>query len=167
MNIISMLRRCEVFIGLNDNDLRKVAELLSWRREKYEKGDSIFLENSIAMDFYILEDGQVQLFVKVNGQEPGVKQVGVDTITRGDVFGWSSLVSPHLLTMSALCVKPSSVLMVDGSELVSLMDSNHTLGYEIMKGLVRVIGIRLRDIRGRFVGKSSEQSCITRDSRIE
>ena len=166
MNIVPILKRCEVFIGLNDSDLEKIAALSSWRREKYEKGYSIFYENSVARDFYILEEGEVKLFVRINGQgQVDMKQVPVDIITKGDVFGWSSLVRPHFLTLSALCVKPSSVIMVDGDELVSLMDNDHALGYEIMKGLVRVIGIRLRDLRGRFVGKSESHS--TRDSRIE
>ena len=45
MNIVPILKRCEVFIGLNDSDLEKIAALSSWRREKYEKGYSIFYEN--------------------------------------------------------------------------------------------------------------------------
>ena len=95
-----------------------------------------------------------------------VTQVPVDTITKGDVFGWSSLVTPHSLTMSAICTKPSSVLVVDGAELGELMDNNYSLGYEIMKGLVRVIGARLRDLRGRFAGKE-RQSLAGKYSHIE
>ena len=92
-------------------------------------------------------------------------QVPVDTITKGDIFGWSSLVTPHSLTMSAICVKPSSVLIVDGAELIGLMDDNYSLGYEIMKGLVRVIGARLRDLRVRFVGR--EKQSIREYNHIE
>ncbi len=156
MNIIPVLKRCEVFIGLNDNDLFKIAALSSWRREKYEKGSSIFYENSIAKDFYILEEGEAKLLIKLNGQgQNSIKQVFIDTITTGDVFGWSSIVTPHLLTMSAVCVKSTSVFVVNGNELIFLMDNDHSLGYEIMKGLVRVIGVRLRDLRTRFVDKEA------------
>lgn len=157
MDIVSVLKRCEVFVGLNDSDLEKVAALQSWRRETYSEGVIIFRENVAARDFYILEEGEVRLVIGV--YKEGVReatQVPVDSITKGDVFGWSSLVTPHSLTLSALCVKPSSVLVVNGDELSALMDSDHSLGYEVMKGLVRVIGARLRDLRGRFVGKEGQ-----------
>ena len=154
MNIMQVLKRCEVFVGLGDSDLEKIAGLPSCQRNTYSTGEFIFRENAMAKNFYILEEGEVRLVVshrKEGAKEPS--QVPVDNITKGDVFGWSSLVSPYSLTMSAICVKPSSVIVIDGAELSMLMDNNHSLGYEVMKGLVRVIGARLRDLRGRFVGK--------------
>jgi toluene monooxygenase system ferredoxin subunit len=167
MNLVPALRRCEVFVGLDDSDLEKVAALPSWRKETYKKGEFIFQENVAAKDFYILEDGEVRLVTGINKEDSsGVAQVPVDTITKGDVFGWSSLVAPHFLTLSAMCVKPSSILAVSGSELNALMDSNHSLGYEVMKGLVRVIGARLRDLHGRF-GDSAAQGLKGRGSRVQ
>jgi CRP/FNR family cyclic AMP-dependent transcriptional regulator len=146
-----------VFVGLDDSDLKKIAALSSWRTSTYGEGEFIFQENVAAKDFYILEEGEVRLVIEVyKGEVDGVTQVPVDTITKGDVFGWSSLVTPHSLTLSAICVKPSSVLTVDGTQLSMLMDKNHSLGYEVMKGLVRVIGVRLRDLRDKFAGKEGQ-----------
>jgi CRP/FNR family cyclic AMP-dependent transcriptional regulator len=154
MYLVPILRRCEVFVGLDDGDLKKIAALPSWRKNTYNEGEFIFRENVVANDFYVLEDGEVRLVIGVYKEKvKGVTHIPVDTITKGDVFGWSSLVTPHSLTLSAVCVKPSTVLVVSGVELSALMDDNHSLGYEVMKGLVRVIGARLRDLRGRFVGK--------------
>ena len=166
MDVVSVLKRCEVFVGLGDCDLEKVAQLPSWRRETYSRDAFIFQEDVAARNFYILEEGEVRLMIGVYRE--GVKkstQVPVDSITKGDVFGWSSLVAPHSLTLSAVCIKPSSVLVISGDELSALMDSDHSLGYEVMKGLVRVIGTRLRDLRGRFVGKEGQFE--GRDTRIE
>ena len=157
MNLVQVLKRCEVFVGLHDSDLEKIAGLSSCRRKTYHVGEFIFHENTVAEDFYILEEGEVRLVVTLHKE--GTKEpvpIPVDTITKGDIFGWSSLVTPHSLTMSAICIKLSSVLVVDGTELSALMDKNHSLGYEIMKGLVHVIGVRLRDLRGRFVGKEGQ-----------
>ena len=167
MDFIPLLKRCEVFVGLGDSDLKKIAALPSWRRNSYDEGEFIFRENVVAKDFYILEEGEVRLVVDVYEEgAKGVRQIQVDNITKGDVFGWSSLVTPHSLTTSAICVKPSSVLVVDGTDLSVLMDNNHSLGYEVMKGLVRVIGARLRDLRCRFVGREG-QSLTERHTRIE
>lgn len=154
MNLVQVLKRCEVFVGLDDSDLAKIAGLSSWRSNTYRAGEFIFHENAPAKDFYILDKGEVSLVVAL--PKEGAKelaQIPLDTITKGDVFGWSSLVAPHYLTMSAVCVKPSSVVAVNGAELSQLLDANCSLGYEIMKGLVRVIGARLRDLRSRLVDK--------------
>ena len=156
MNLIQVLKRCEVFVGLSDDDLQKIADLPSWMENTYEVGHFIFHEDDIANNFYILEEGEISLLVALNENDlKGVKQTPVDTITKGDVFGWSSLVSPHSLTMSATCIKPSKVLVVDGAELSQLFDRDTSLGYEVMKGLVRVIGARLRDIRRAFARKDN------------
>ena len=156
MDLMKMLGRCEVFIGLDDSDLKKIANLPSWRTHTYDTGELIFHENTIAKDFYILDEGEVRLAVAVYREGfDEVRQVPVDTITKGDVFGWSSLVAPHSLTLSAVCIKPSTIAAVCGAELSELMDKNLSLGYEVMKGLVRIIGVRLRDVRGRFAGEGA------------
>ena len=158
MNLVQVLRRCEVFIGLDDSDLEKIASLSSWQRNTYRVGEFIFHENAVAEDFYILEEGQISLVVTLHDEKSKrASQVAVDTITKGDVFGWSSLVTPHSLTMSAICVKPSTVVAVNGAELSQLFERNYSLGYEAMKGLVRVIGARLRDMRSRLADKEKSR----------
>jgi len=147
MDLMQVLKRCEVFVGLTDSDLRKVAGLPSWQRNTHNTGEFIFHENDVSKDFYILDEGEIRLVAIVSGNEAkSLTQVPVDTITKGDVFGWSSLVAPHSRSISAICVKPASVVAVDGAELSELMDCDHALGYEVMKGLVRVIGARFRNV---------------------
>jgi CRP/FNR family cyclic AMP-dependent transcriptional regulator len=156
MDIVKLLKRCEVFIGLDDSDLQKIADLPSWRRNTYNAGDFIFYEAAAANDFHILEEGEISLLV--TSRKAGTKklvQIPVDTVTKGDIFGWSSLVVPHSRNMSALCVKRSTVVAVSGTELNELMDRNHSLGYEVMKSLVRVVARRLRDLQNKLAGKEN------------
>jgi len=151
INVIPMLKRCEVFVGLNDADLQKIANLQSWQRNSYNAGDYIFRQDTMARDFFILEEGEVNLLLTIEaGISNSTKEMPVDNVTTGDIFGWSSLVAPHALTMSAICVKSSTVLAVSGTDLMTLLDQDQSLGYEFMKGLVRVIGSRFRDLRRRF-----------------
>ena len=154
MNLIQVLKRCEVFVGLGDRDLEMVASLSSWRRSTYDTGEFIFYENTKAEDFYILERGEVSLMITSYKKETGeVTQIPVDNITTGDVFGWSAIVAPHSRAMSAISTKPSSVFAVHGTELTKLMDTHHSLGYEVMKGLVRVMGTRLRNLPDKLAGR--------------
>jgi len=154
MNLVPLLKRCEVFVGLEDSDFQKLANLSSWQRNTSDAGDFIFREGAVAKEFYILEEGEISLVVA--SRKEGTKklmQVPVDTVTKGDIFGWSALVAPHCRNMSAICVKHSTVIAVSGTELNELMDHNHSLGYEVMKSLVRVIGRRLRDLQSKFAGE--------------
>ena len=154
MNLIQTLKRCEVFVGLDDSDIQNMASLSSWHMETYNAGKSIFREGAVSKDFYILEDGEISLTVASYEEGKGEpREIPVDTITKGDVFGWSSLLAPHSRNMSAICIRHSTVFVVNGTELNALMDSNQALGYEIMKSLVRVIGRRLRDLQGKFASK--------------
>lgn len=154
MDLMQLLRRCEVFVGLDDSDLQKIADLPSWQRKTYNAGDFIFREGAVSNNFYVLDDGEINLLVA--SRKEGTKElihVAVDTVTKGDVFGWSSLVAPHTRSMSALCIKCSTVVAVSGTELNELMDCNHSLGYEVTKSLVRVIAKRLRELQCELVGK--------------
>ncbi|MBM3150050.1 MAG: cyclic nucleotide-binding domain-containing protein [Chloroflexi bacterium] len=155
INVAPVLKRCEVFVGLDDSDVQKIASLSSWQRNTYKPGDYVFRQDATANCFYVLEEGEISLLVTIQTDDPpdSIKDVPVDTVTTGDIFGWSSLVAPHSLTMSALCIKPSTVLIVSGTELVGLLDCNPAIGYEVMKGLVRVIGARFRDLRRRFANE--------------
>jgi CRP/FNR family cyclic AMP-dependent transcriptional regulator len=154
MDLMQLLKRCEVFVGLSDSDLQKIAALSSWQRSTYNAGDFIFREGAVSNNFYVLEDGEISLLLASHkGGTKELIQVAVDTVTRGDVFGWSSLVAPHTRNMSAICIKRSTMVAVSGMELNELMDRNHSLGYEVTKSLAQVIAKRLIDMQDKLVGK--------------
>ena len=166
MELLQLLKRCEAFVGLDDNELQKIADLPSWRRNTYSTGDFIFREGAVSKDFYVLEEGEISLLVTSRkGATKELVQVPVDTVTKGDVFGWSSLVAPHSRNMAAICVKRSTVVAVSGADLNNLMDCNHSLGYEVMKSLVRVIARRLRDLQDELVGE--EKLSLQKEIRTE
>lgn len=157
MSTVEILKRCEVFLGLDDSELQKLVDLPSCREEAYEAQEIIFKEGEEARHVYVLEEGQVILTVKMpTGPPKPPKQTVVRTITKGGTFGWSALVPPHVLTMSAICKEPSKVVAISGKELQTLFDKDYRLGYEVMNSLLRVIGSRVRNIEQLLItGKRS------------
>jgi CRP-like cAMP-binding protein len=149
------LKRAEVFLGLDDSDLKMIADLPSSREESYEAGQVLFRAGAEAKYIYILEEGQVDIMVEVpSSAKKDSTQVAVDVITKGDVFGWSALVKPHLYVLSAVCQKPSKVTIINGAELITLFDRNCYIGYKVFQGLSQVIGSRFRDLeRVLIIGK--------------
>jgi CRP-like cAMP-binding protein len=147
VGFVETLKRCDVFLGLSDDDLRKIATLPSCREKTFEAGEIIFRAGSKAEELYVLNEGEINLMIETSPSPPQPqKQMVVNIVTQGCICSWSALVAPYILTLSAVCVTSSKVMMINGAELTALMDKEPYIGYEVMKGLVRVISSRLRNI---------------------
>jgi CRP-like cAMP-binding protein len=157
MNTVEVLKRCELFLGLDNSDLQKIVDRPSYQERTYDAEEVIFEAGDEARNLYVLDEGQVNLVIKVpTGSPEVIEQIVVRIITKGGVFGWSALVSPYIYTMSALSQASSRVVSINGNELHSLFESDTRLGYEVMSSLIRVIGARVRHIEQLLItGKRS------------
>jgi len=147
MGIEETLKRTEVFLGLDDGDLHKIASLPSCREIACQAQETIFRAGDKAKNLYVLEEGQIDLvmMIRPDSQQPAM-QVTIDTVTKGGFFGWSALVPPHSYVMSAICQQPSRVVIMSGAELDRLFDEDNNIGYKVLQSLTRIIGMRLRDV---------------------
>ncbi|UCB42313.1 MAG: cyclic nucleotide-binding domain-containing protein [Dehalococcoidales bacterium] len=147
MGIEKTLKRAEVFLGLNDAALARVAALPSCRGETYQTREVIFRMGEEAKHLYILKSGRVDLVMEARPTSIQiVKDVLADRVTTGGFFGWSALVEPHSYAMSAVCREPSVVVIISGTELIALLNEDHYIGYTVLRSLTRIIGRRLREI---------------------
>lgn len=134
-----------LFDGLNDAQLGKIAGLC--QEEVYEAGSTIFSEGETAKDLYIVEDGRVVLEMTIRlGSGSGRRGV-IDVITKGQVFGWSAIVEPHHLTMSARCIEKTKVVVLGGAEVRQLLDEDSYVGYRVMEGIVGIVSSRFSHVR--------------------
>lgn len=147
MTIEKTLKRAEVFLGLDDSDLSKIAALPSCQEEVYQSEEVIFNAGDEAKYLYVLKEGQVDLVMKAPQKSTQAAQkIVVDRITTGGFFGWSALVRPHIYVMSAICEAPSRTVIISGVELMALFDRDNHIGYRVFQSLSRIIGTRLRDM---------------------
>lgn len=149
MVAIRTLKRFQIFEGLTDSQLERIAELC--REEVYPAGVTIFEEGGRAENLYLLWQGTVALEMKIQAwpQEPP-KSTIIDVIARGEPFGWSALAEPHILTLSAKTLEHSRVIVVKGGDLYQLFESDHRMGYLVMDRLTDVVGERLRGTRQKL-----------------
>jgi CRP-like cAMP-binding protein len=157
LGIIDTLKRCEVFLGLNDNDLQEIADLPSCQEEAYQAQQVIFESGGEARYFYVVEEGQVNLVLRESISPSYLpKHTVVRTVTKGGTFGWSAVVPPHFRILGATAKSASRVLGINGNELLTLFDREPRLGYEVMNSLLRVIATSFRNIEQLLVtGKGS------------
>jgi signal transduction histidine kinase len=143
------LKRFQIFEGLTDSQLERIAELC--REEVYPGGVTIFEEGGRAENLYLLWQGTVALEMKIQAwpQEPPKKTV-IDVIARGEPFGWSALAEPHILTLAAKTLEQSRVIIVRGDDLHQLLESDHHMGYSVTERLTNVVGGRLKDTRAKL-----------------
>lgn len=162
--VLQSLRRCEIFLGLSDDDLEKIAALPSVRMKTFEAGVCISKEGEPAWNLCILVEGKIDLRMGIQLDLAGPsEEITVDTVTKGSIFHWSALVPPYLLSRSSFSVTKSKVLAINGKELLGLMDTNPRIGYEIMQSIAAVIASRLKFPNNYFWAQSLKNRVIQPD----
>jgi CRP/FNR family cyclic AMP-dependent transcriptional regulator len=143
---IEELRTFDIFGGLTDTELDSIRELA--KKVEYGQGQRIFEEKSQATKLYLVLKGQVEIRMRA---DKGHEQMPIDTVGRGDIFGWSSVTEPYTLTAAAWTVEKSELLVLKGEDLRDLFKKNNHVGYLIMIEVASVISSRLRSLNRKCV----------------
>ena len=143
---VHVLKGFDLFQGLTDNDLSKIADLC--HLHTIQEGDIIFKEGNRATDIHLCNSGKVDVTIWI--REPWNKNVVVHRVVAGELFGWSALVAPYTYTASAECVEPGDVIVVNGHALLMMLAENPTVGYRIMTNLDTEISARLMQTRQKL-----------------
>ena len=149
MALIDTLKSSELFAGLQTGHLEKVSSLC--RGGSYRPGMVIFKEGDEATEFYILTEGRVVLEMELRPvpSRPAIP-TALEVATKGECFGWSALVKPHLYTLTARCMTNCTVLAIKGDMLRKVMADDVGLGFELMTRLAQLVSLRLRHTRLRL-----------------
>jgi CRP/FNR family cyclic AMP-dependent transcriptional regulator len=111
--------------------------------EQLETGAYLLREGHPASRFYLLEEGRVAL--EIHGAQRG--QIVVETIEAGECLGWSWLFAPYRWHFSGRAIDPIQTIVLDGAQIRSLCETDHSFGYEMMKRTAGVMMQRLQATR--------------------
>jgi CRP-like cAMP-binding protein len=136
------LKKTELFGNLNESHLNTVLSRSSV--ESFPEGKTIFRQGEEAIRLYILIEGTVDLTVKTQEQ--------IDLMTskiekEGSALGIPSLIEPFRYNVTATCLKPTKVLMIEADHLMKKMEEDPKMGMEIMKKLAFIYFNRLNEMR--------------------
>ena len=147
MGLAEILKRSELFVGLDDEAIRKITSLPSCQIRELGDQEVIFNGGDQASHLYVVAEGRVHLLLKFSEKDSGPQgESRWGVITKGGVFGWGALVPPHIRIGSAVSSGFSLIVSISGAELRELFDKDTQLGYEVMKGLVKIISSRVWNI---------------------
>jgi CRP-like cAMP-binding protein len=157
MSAIEALKRCEIFLGLNNNDLQKIVDLPSCQEHTCQPEEVIFTAGQDAEYLYVLVEGKVNLVTEVSTRTSKLRRPTLITVIgKGSVFGWPALVPPHIYSLKAIAKAPLHVLAIGGSDIRNLFRHYPHIGYEVTQCLLQVVASRFRTIEQLLIsGKRS------------
>lgn len=123
---------------------------------EFKTDELIFKEGSPANRFYILLSGEVALESPCPKCDDERGTVLIETVGAGSVLGWSWLFPPYYSHFDARAVSPVKAIFFYGTRLREQCESDHELGYQLMK---RAAGIFIERLQAARV-KLSEQGKI-------
>jgi CRP-like cAMP-binding protein len=136
------LKKTELFGNLNESQLNAILSRSSI--ESFPEGKTIFRQGDEANYLYILIEGMLDLSVKT-GEKFDFLTSKVEK--EGAAFGIPSLIEPFRYNVTAVCLKPSKVLVINAGRLKMDMEKDPKMGMVIMKKLASIYFNRLNEIR--------------------
>jgi CRP-like cAMP-binding protein len=115
----------------------------SAREVTYQARDSIFHEGDSADLFYLVASGIVAIEVFAEGKGPFT----IQTVTNGEILGWSWLLEPHKWHFDAQVTTPTTVIEFDAAALRATMARDPAFGYAVMQRFIPIIVERLQATR--------------------
>ena len=157
MTAFESLKRCEIFLGLDNDDLQKIVDLPSCQEKAYQPQEVIFSAGQPAEHLYVLVEGKVDLVAGLSTPpSESSSPTLIIIISKGGIFGWPALVPPHVFSLTAIAKTSVQVLTIGGSDIRNLFQLHPNIGYEVTQSLLQVIASRFRTIEQLLVtGKRS------------
>lgn len=145
---IKDLQGVDVFAGLSDQELEPIAK--ACRQRVYQAGERCATQGEATDELRIVNRGKVAIEMRIE-VAPYAQTLGLTTLTRGNVFAWSALVEPNVLTASARCIEKAQIICVKASDLQWIFKERPSIERVVMKNLAMIISYRLRDTRNQLV----------------
>ena len=113
------------------------------RNARFEAGEYLFHEGNAADQFYLLRHGRVALQLTA----PGRGALTFQTLGEDEVVGVSWLIPPYRWTFDAKALELVRAIALDAACLRNKCETDHHLGYEMMKRFMPVLIQRLQATR--------------------
>jgi CRP/FNR family cyclic AMP-dependent transcriptional regulator len=136
-----MLADQRIFRDLNPKYIDLIVGCAS--NVRYNQGDFVFRQGDPANNFFLVRHGRVALELFV----PNRGAVIIQTVTEGDVLGWSWLFPPYERYYDARAIVLTRAIAFDAKCLREKCDEDNELGYELMKRFAQVMVNRLQAAR--------------------
>ena len=139
MELKKLIRCIELFDGLTDSEIDKIAALCEQRH--FKKGDLLAIEGETGEELFIVMEGFAEILVK---EGDGSQRVLVN-LGSGQIIGEMSLVDrgPRSATVRAIN-NPTIVQVIRYEDFHKLCEQNTRIGYIVMLNMAADLSFKLR-----------------------
>ncbi|MCJ7616527.1 MAG: cyclic nucleotide-binding domain-containing protein [Desulfobacterales bacterium] len=130
---IQTLKSLDLFADLNFGELEKIASLMHMM--KVTEGEVLTRKGEPARTFFIVLSGNFMLSFK--------KERSFTLHNKGNIIGWSTVVTPFQYRGTAIALTDGLVLSMPGQEFLRLIQSDSTLGDKIMRKINKIVSERM------------------------
>ncbi len=137
------------FKGLNPDHIKEVS--LSARELAFNPGEFLMREDEPGNCFYLILHGKVALEVFT----PERGSIIITTVGENQILGYCWLIPPYQCRFDVRAVELTRAICIEGQGLREFCDSNHEIGYELLKrttatmsALLEATRIQMLDIYG-------------------
>jgi CRP-like cAMP-binding protein len=142
MELISILSRVELFDGLNEDELQKVAAICEKR--EYPTGSVITHQGEPGDELFVIWDGLVEVILRESSPSEDQPKTVVN-LGQGQVFGEMALVDFGPRSATIRVISNTAVLQaIPRDAFLALCDENHRVGYIVMRNMAADLSFKLR-----------------------
>ncbi len=136
----NILESLDLFTDLKPDEIEQIASLI--HDFKVTEGEVLMRRGDPAHTFFIILSGNFMVHFK--------KERAFTLHKKGEVMGWSTVVTPFRYTGTAVAVTEGEVLSIDGQEFLRFIQSNAPLGDKIMKKINTIVAERMPFVTGEI-----------------
>ena len=143
----AVLTQADIFAGINQRHIDRIASIC--KEKTFQRGETIFEENSTGDELYIIASGEVEITVDPSlvshRSDTPSEQRTIAHLRRGQSFGEIALVDQGIRSAAARSTsKDTQLIIIPRDELLSLCEENPQLGYRLMRNLAADLSMKLR-----------------------
>jgi len=144
------LKSVSIFKDLTDGELQRIADLCS--EKSFEADEIIFVEHTEGDEMYLILEGDVSIQLEIVNEEDVMPLI---TFGPGDVFGELSVVDEAPRSATARTLTGAHVLVLKKSDFDNLVESDHDLGFKVMRNVAKLVSRRVRLANQRILDNVS------------
>ena len=138
MDTVELLKGVDVFEGLTEQELRRVAAIC--REAKYAKGQIVTSQGEEGDEMFIVRDGLVEVTVGEAGEGPRT----VVNLGTGQVVGEMALVDRGPRSATVRCVTDATLNVIERDAFENLCQSSAQIGMVVYRNLAADLSFKLR-----------------------
>lgn len=133
------LHSISIFSTLNEEEVQRIAAACVER--SYPASEIIFVEHTEGDELYMILEGEVGIQIELANEDDAMPLL---TLGPGDVFGELSVVDDAPRSATARTFTDSHVLVLKKRDFDHLIESDHHLGFKVMREVAKLVSRRVR-----------------------